>query len=728
MTNGSESGHHHKVSAALLLITLGIIYGDIGTSPLYVFKEIIGKSVIDEQLVYGGISCIFWTLLMQTTVKYVMLTLRADNNGEGGILALYALVRKRRKWLVIPAVIGASTLLADGLITPPISVSSAIEGLPLLHKNYAWFPEEINTVPIVCVLLVILFVFQRFGTKIVGAAFGPVMTVWFSMLAVLGINQIKDNPQILMAFSPHYGYDLLVNHPSGFWILSAVFLCTTGAEALYSDLGHCGKDNIRITWVYVKICLVLNYMGQGALLLKHTGEKIVSEERVVKPFQLLDMLAHKGTEGLSVYNDSANHLQYAFTREVVLVNPFYDMMPQWFLPIGIVIATFATIIASQALITGSFTLIAEAMRLNLWLKHKVNYTSDTLGQIYVPVLNSLLAIGCIAVTLYFRESSNMGAAYGLSICLTMLMTSILICVYMWDKGWPLWTVMGYAAMHGTIEISFLIANLSKFKDGGYVTLIIAGFIAIVMTVMYRGRQIRNHYLEFIKVVDYLPAIKRLSHDKSIPKHASHLVYLTKANSCTDVEKKIIYSIFENQPKRADVYWLLHVDSCDSPYTKEYKVNVLAENDLIRVDIKLGFRVEQQIHLMFKTILREMIERGEIKFDSPYGHVLHPKGKRTEQVILGDVDVNESDQVLHTETRVIDPLLGDHKFIVIEKILSADNALSTFDRIIVDLYTMLKSLSISDVKSFNLEKSSVALEQVPMTVTNLNKRFSLKRTV
>lgn len=717
MSNGNSSeaaasgaGHYTKVSAALLLVTLGIIYGDIGTSPLYVFKAIMGETPVNADLVFGGISCIFWTLTMQTTIKYVMLTLNADNKGEGGILALYALVRKKRKWLVFPAIIGASTLLADGLITPPISVASAVEGLTLLHKDFSWFPEHINTVPIVCVIIGLLFMFQRLGTKVVGSAFGPVMALWFSMLGILGIIWIMEYPQIIAALNPYYAYKLLFTTGSkGFLVLGAVFLCTTGAEALYSDLGHCGKGNIRITWSFVKIMLVLNYLGQGAFLLKeHTGATVNFwiDEQTKQPLvgAALEEAIKAGAE------------------TSLLINPFYDMMPSWFLPAGIVIATFAAIIASQALITGSFTLIAEAMRLNIWIKHKVVYPSDSQGQIYVPVINLCLAIGCIAVTIFFRESSNMEAAYGLSICLTMLMTSILIVFYMLNTHIvPRPFVVGYAIVHGTIELAFLAANMTKFTEGGYVTLLIAGTIAVIMYSMYRGRQIRNKHLEFVDIKKYIKKIKQLSNDRTIPKHATHLVYLTKANDVEQIEKKVIHSIFESQPKRADVYWFVHVDSCDDPKKCECTITTLAKDDLIRVDFKLGFRTEQQIGQMFKIVLEKMVTKKiedyeGLQFHSPYGDVLHPAGIEEEDVLF-EIDPEDFDETKQRAEKVkVSPKTGDYRFIVIEKIVSPENDLVGLDKFALDIYGVLKQLSISDVASFNLDKSTVTLEQYPLIVT------------
>jgi len=458
----------NKLSIAGLLISLGIVYGDIGTSPLYVFKAIVAGRIISTELILGSLSCIFWTLTLQTTVKYVLVTLRADNKGEGGILSLYSLVKKKGKWLVIPAMIGGSAMLADGMITPPITVSSAIEGLRIFYK-------DIPTVPIVIIIISLLFLIQQFGTFIVGKAFGPIMFVWFSMMAVLGIFYLVEFPEILKAINPYYAYVLLSSNPGALFILGAVFLCTTGAEALYSDLGHCGRANIRISWIYVKICLLLNYFGQGVWLWQHQGSIISSEE-----------------------------------------NPFFTIMPEWFLIIGISIATAAAIIASQALISGSFTLISEAVRLNLWPKVKINYPSNQKGQLYVPSMNLLLWIGCIVVVLIFRESSNMEGAYGLAINLTFLMTTILVSVYLKRKKFPNYIIIGFIIIYGLIELGFLVANMAKFLHGGWFTIVLGTLILSVMWAWYSARKIKNRFVKFVEVDSYYPILTELSKDESVP--------------------------------------------------------------------------------------------------------------------------------------------------------------------------------------------------------------------
>lgn len=629
-----------KVSAAGLIVTLGIIYGDIGTSPLYVLKEIIGENEINKETVVGAVSCIFWTLTLQTTLKYVIITLRADNKGEGGIFSLYALVKRtKKKWLVIPAMIGGSTLLADGMITPPISVSSAVEGLRI-------FNEEIPTIPITIAIITMLFFIQQFGTKIVGKLFGPMMLIWFSMIGILGFNQIIFQPEILKAINPYFAIKILYTHPQSLILLGAVFLCTTGAEALYSDLGHCGRKNIRISWIYVKTCLLLNYFGQGAWLSMNEGLK------------------------LSIFKGG---------------NPFYSIMPEWFVFIGIIIATTAAIIASQALISGSFTLINEAMRLNFWPKVKIVYPTETRGQLYIPSINWILMIGCILIVFIFKESSNMGAAYGLAIIITMMMTTALLNYYMILKRYNKVFISLFIALYVIIDLAFLTANLGKFSHGGYVTMLVGLLLFSIMFVWYEARKIKNRYVEFTPIKDYLPMLKDLSNDSSIPKYATHLVYLTSADRREEIESKIIYSILQRQPKRADIYWLLHVDVVDEPYRCEYKVNVLEKDDVVRIDFILGFRMAPRINIMFRKVVQDMVKNKEVDIVSRYE------------------SLNKNN------------VIGDFKFVVIEKFLSNENELPFYEKIILKAYFMLKYFSLSEERAFGLDTSNVLIEKFPMVI-------------
>ena len=529
----SHKDLHSKLTLGGLLVSLGIIYGDIGTSPLYVMKAIIGTHIINPDIVLGGISCVFWTLTLQTTIKYVLITLSADNHGEGGIFALYALVKKTKiKWLIVPAIIGGSALLADGIITPPISVSSAVEGIQ------SFYPK-INTVPIVLGILFVLFTIQQFGSKLVGRFFAPMMLLWFGMLGILGVLQIVHHPEVMKALNPYYAYHLLTIHPEGFYVLGFVFLCTTGAEALYSDMGHCGRKNIRISWIFVKTTLVLNYFGQAAYLIQHEGQT----------------LAGLGGNG----------------------NPFYLIMADWFQPFGIVIATLAAVIASQALISGSFTLINEAMRLNFWPKVKIKYPSELKGQLYIPSINWLLFLGCVGVVLHFEKSSNMEHAYGLAIILCMIMTTILLNFYMIMKRVKLYFMTPLITIYLTIEFGFLIANVTKFAEGGYVTLIIAILLISIMTIWYYAKKINKSYTQIVKIEDYKKVLLELSDDLSIPKYATHLIYMTNAGRTDEIEEKVMYSILRKRPKRADIYWFVHVNILNEPYKTEYKVTEIAED-------------------------------------------------------------------------------------------------------------------------------------------------------
>ncbi|WP_207508521.1 KUP/HAK/KT family potassium transporter [Telluribacter humicola] len=638
--------HPDKVSAAGLLIALGIIFGDIGTSPLYVMQAILGEEKITDEIVYGALSCIFWTLTLQTTVKYVILILKADNRGEGGIFALYALVRRHAKWLTIPAILGGSTLLADGIITPPISISSAVEGLQILYPT-------LETIPIVIAILTAIFLVQAFGTKVVGGAFGPIMMVWFLMLAILGVSQIIYHPEIFKAINPYYGYQLLANHPGGFWMLGAVFLCTTGAEALYSDLGHCGRGNIRVSWIMVKTCLLLNYFGQGAWLIVHAGEFLHGRK------------------------------------------PFYEIMPQWWLLPGIVIATSATIIASQALISGSFTLISEAIRLNFWPKVRLVYPSVQKGQLYVPSINWLLWAGCVGVVLYFKKAENMEAAYGLAITLTMIMTTLLMAYYLYVHRVNLWWVIGFLVLYLSIELSFLAANLLKFTHGGWVSLVIATLIASLMIVWLRAFYIKLRLTEYVKLDDYLPAMRELSNDISIPKYTTHLVFMSNASRVSEIESKIIYSIFQKRPKRADIYWFVHVETTDDPYTMEYKVNVIEEDDVVKVTFRLGFRVEQRINLYFKRVIEDMVKNSEVDITSRYESLSR-----------------------HNVT-------GDFRFVVLERFLSVENDLPFFEQLVMKAYFAIKGITTSEDKWFGLESSSVKVEKVPLVIRPIQ-NIKLKR--
>ena len=654
----SKNGHGNfsKVTLATLLVALGIIYGDIGTSPLYVFKAILGERTISPLLVYGGISCVFWTLTLQTTFKYIILTLQADNKGEGGIFSLFALVKRFGKKAYIPAIIGAATLLADGIITPPISVASAVEGLNGLHGlENTIIPGNNLTVGIVIAIISLLFFFQRFGTKIVGSSFGPIMLIWFSMIFILGLIPILHNLNILASLSPYYAVELLTKYPNGFWLLGAVFLCTTGAEALYSDLGHCGKKNIRLTWIFVKISLVVNYMGQGAwILAQHTGK----------------------LNGL---------------------NPFYELMPHWFLLTGIIIATLAAIIASQALISGSFTLISEAISMNLWPKVKIKFPTTIKGQIYIPSINSILWIGCVGMMFYFRKSEHMEAAYGFSIIIAMMMTTALMFGYMkFVRKWNMVLVFSIIGIFFTVESAFFIANVAKIKQRWMFLFFELGLV-FVMYIWFNARKITNRYLNFININKFADEIIELSIDKDIPKYATHLVYLTKANNDKQIEQRIIDSILNKKPKRADVYWFVHIDIMDAPYTLEYDVVELIKDKLIRVDFRLGFRVQPRIHKLFKKVMQELYQSSELEFIGKYESM--------------------SKENFHS----------DITYVIIERYLSVENELPVKEDFILDSYFTIKGLAQSDQKAYGLDNSDTVIEYSPLLIEQKDK-LPLKRVV
>jgi KUP system potassium uptake protein len=634
MKQAKNAGTASKLSMAGLLITLGIVYGDVGTSPLYTIRAILnGAGFIDDVFVLGAISCVLWTLTIQTTFKYILITLRADNKGEGGILSLFALVKKQKKWLYLIAIIGACALLADGIITPAITVTSAVEGLRILNP-------QLPVIAVVLLILTVLFAVQQFGTDFLGKSFGPIMLIWFSMLAILGFSQILQNPGVLKAVDPTYAIRLIAEHPNALVLLGAVFLCTTGAEALYSDLGHCGIRNIRISWIFVKTALLLNYFGQGAWIINHQ------------------------------------------TEITTTLNPFYAIMPSWFLVPGILISTVAAIIASQALISGSFTIISEATSLNFFPKVRIHYPTKIKGQMYIPLINMVLYVGCCFIVLYFRGSTGMEAAYGLAITLAMLMTSVLLMFYLKDKISPILTVM-LGLIFFTIELSFLAANLTKFIHGGFITLIMAGFFMLVMYSWNKGRRIKNSFITFVKIKRYLPVIEALSKDVSVPKYASNLVYVTHANNLPEIENKILYSMLRKQPKRADVYWLLHVDIVDDPHTTEYEVHQLIPGVLIRVDLRLGFKVPTKVNLYFHSIVQDLMEDQQINLISTYPSL-----------------------------RAFN-ILSDFRYIVIERVPNMDYDFAKVHGLVMNFFFLIRKIGLTDVTYYGLDATNVAIEEVPL---------------
>ena len=633
-----------------LLVTVGIVFGDIGTSPLYVMKAITGVNpAYDANYIIGAVSCIIWTLTLQTTLKYVIIALQADNKGEGGILALYSLLKNlRHKWLFVPAIIGASMLIADGVITPAVTVTSAIEGL----EN---FSAGIPVIPIVLIIIALIFLIQPFGTGSIGKFFGPFMMAWFLMLGILGIINLSESYSILKAFNPYYAINLLLHHPAWFLILGAVFLCTTGAEALYSDLGHCGKRNITVSWGFVKVMLILNYLGQGAWLLTMEGNY------------------HRG------------------------VNPFYAIMPDWFLIFGIIMSTGAAIIASQALLSGSFTIFSEAISLNFWPRIKIKYPGSSKGQLYIPLINLFLFIGCIVTVLLFQNSSNMEAAYGLAITLTMLTTTLLLGFWMKFKGVKTWISVSFMAVFIFIEGIFLVSNAAKFMHGGWYTIMLAAIIFAIMFVWQKAVKIRNKFIEYRKYDDHLDIISDISKDKEIPLHASNLVYISKSDNPKEVESKIMYSIINKHPKRADHYFMIRVNYDDTPHKLEYRYEVLIPETLISIDLYLGYKIEPKVSVYLRQIIEDMIEKGELDLTSNY-----PSLKKRN-------------------------IPGDFRFIIIHRLFSPSSNCRPFEKLVMQLYGILSKMGITTEKALSLDTSNVTVENVPLIITRgTNRRISLAR--
>ena len=636
-TEISAACNHNKVSLWGLLITLGIVFGDIGTSPLYVMKAVLHTGeTIDQRTILGALSCIIWTLTLQTTIKYVCVALRADNNGEGGILALYALLRRlKSKWIYILAIIGASTLLADGIITPAITVTTAIEGLESISPH-------LPVIPITLAIITIIFFVQRFGTESIGKSFGVFMLLWFLLLGIVGIISITSYPLILKAFNPYYAALLLAKSPQWFLILGAVFLCTTGAEALYSDLGHCGRKNITISWAFVKTMLILNYLGQGAWVL--------------------------------------SHVQTAST-----VNPFFSIMPQSMLFFAIIMATGAAIVASQALISGTFSILSEAMNLHLWPRMRIKHPTQVKGQLYIPVINLAMYIGVVLIILLFRDSSHMEAAYGLAITITMLMTTLLLGSYLHTKGVSRLIMILFIGAYCTIEGIFLAANLSKFLAGGWCTMLIGGILFLMMYVWIRAIKIRNHYISSKPLDDYYQIISDIKADMSIPKYTSNLVYINHASKEGTVDDKLVYSIINKQPKRADHYWLINMDFVDTPDTLEYDCKVLIPNTLYNITMHIGFRIEPRVSLYLRQVVEDLVANKKVDLTSNYPS-LRKNG-----------------------------ISGDFRFIIIHRVYYPENSVNRQQNLLMNFYALISKIGIDEPKALGLDTSMVMVERVPLII-------------
>ena len=629
----------HKRSLAGVLITIGIVFGDIGTSPLYVFQAITGNgTVFNEGLIFGGLSAVIWTLILIASIKYMYFALNADNKGEGGIFALFALLKNKRRWVILPALIGCSTLIADGFITPAISISSAVEGLSIVNP-------DIPVLPIVVIIIIMLFLFQQFGTVLIGKTFGPVMVLWFVFIGFLGAINIIHNPGVLSAFNPYYVYNLIFNVDGGFWVLGAVFLCTTGAEALYSDLGHCGKENIRISWAFVSSMLVLNYLGQAALC---------------------------SQEGFFLNNDQTI---------------FYSMVPEQIIPFAIGLATFATIIASQALITGVYTLMNEAVKLKLWTNLKVKYPTDHQGQIYIPYINWFLMAGCLMVLFIFKKSSAMEATYGLAITIDMIMTSILLFVLIWFK-YPKARVLYFVifSMFLIIECVFLLSNLGKIVHGGWFTLILAFTFFTFLYLFYEARNLRKNITEYVHINRVIPLLNQVNADDKIPYEATNIVYPTRSDTPKKIDSTVFYSLFRKKPRKAGIIWFLHLDILEEPWGVHYSVNTVIEKKCFFVSLHLGFKEEHRIEYMMRKIHDKMVRKGEIDGESVFECVR-----------------NRFDKT-------------DFRFVVLNTRIATDNELTPFQSICVRVYRFIKLTGLKPEEDLGLDKTNVEVEYVPISVT------------
>ncbi len=644
ISHSSHQSDLKRVSLAGLLITIGIVFGDIGTSPLYVMKAIVGvASHVTEDYIAGAISCVIWTLTLQTTVKYVLLALRADNHGEGGVLALFALLRRLPvRWLYIIGAIGAAALIADGVITPAITVTSAIEGLHIIMP-------EVPVIPIVVVIIILIFIMQQAGTGKIGSFFGPFMLLWFLMLGTLGAINLMAYPAILKAFNPWYAVKLLIASPEWFLILGAVFLCTTGAEALYSDLGHCGRKNIIVSWAFVKIMLILNYLGQGAWLISHN------------------------------------------TVEMATVNPFYAIMPAGFTIVGVIMSTGAAIIASQALLSGSFTIFSEAINLGFWPRLKIKYPSLEKGQLYIPAVNWSLLIGCLMTVFIFRDSSHMEAAYGLAITVTMLMTTVLLTFWLRMRGVNRLLCGVFAVFFVTLEGIFLVANLFKFTHGGWFSILIASLVVGIMIVWRNSTRVRAKFIEYRHMDDCVELISDIKTDKDIPKYASNLVYLSGSPDKSVIESKLLYSIVNKQPKRADHYWFIHIDNVDTPDTLEYSVDIVAPQTIYFITMHLGFRIEPKISVYLRHIVEDLVADGNLDLVSSYPS-LRKRG-----------------------------IPGDFRFIILHRLFSPSSNCKRGASILMRLHEVLRGIGVSYRTSYGLDTSIVTAETVPLIINTSSSR-------
>ena len=665
MMQGNLTDHKRKFSMGMFLVALGIVYGDIGTSPMYVMKSIVegngGIAHVDQAFIVGSLSLVIWTITLLTTVTHVLIALRADNHGEGGIFALYSLIRHCGKWLIIPTMIGGCTMLADGVLTPAVTVTTAVEGLRSIHAvDKLLGSGQIAVVLITLVIISLLFLIQRSGTSSIGRMFGPVMMVWFLFLGITGIWLTMGDLSILRAFNPVYAVRVLIspNNKTGFLILGSVFLCTTGAEALYTDMGHVGRSSIYVSWPFVKICLILNYMGQCVWIIQNQGDPAIQAIRDL--------------------------------------NPFYVMLPVPLRPVAIVLSALAAIIASQALISGSYTLVHEAASLDLMPHLNVRYPSDTKGQIYIPLVNNTLWIFCVAVILYFRTGSRMENAYGLAITISMLMMTILFCVYIGVLHRKKLAALAFAVIFFALEGVFFVSSLGKFMVGGYVAIIISAAILFIMICWYRGTQIEQAQNIHLKMRDHLDAIKDLQNDDSIPLCSNNVVYLAKGDDFEKIDRDLLYSILDKDPKRADAYWFISVNTTNDPYQKNYQVETYGTDYVFRVNLYLGFKVKPSVNIYLRQIVHDLLAMGEL-----------PEQNRRHS-IYGPSEV------------------GSFKFYMIRKMIMQEGDIAPVDNFLIHAKYLIRRIAGSPIQWFGLKTSNVMIEYVPLFLAQRKVEDRLER--
>ena len=661
----NQSDYKEKFGMGMFLVALGIVYGDIGTSPMYVMKSIVegngGIAQVDREFIVGSLSLIIWTITLLTTIKHVLIALRADNHGEGGIFALYSLIRHCGKWLILPTMIGGCTMLADGVLTPAVTVTTAVEGLRSIEAMDAFLGSGQAVVIVIALAIIsLLFIIQRSGTSSIGKLFGPVMMVWFLFLGITGLWLSLGDLSILQALNPVYAIKILFSpdNKEGFLILGSVFLCTTGAEALYTDMGHVGRNNIFISWPFVKICLILNYMGQCTWIIQNQGNPVI--------------------------------------QAIEDLNPFYMMLPEPLRPVAILLSALAAIIASQALISGSYTLVHEAASLDLMPHLNVQYPSDTKGQIYIPFVNNILWFFCALVVLYFQSGSRMENAYGLAITISMLMMTVMFCVYIGVVHKQRIAAVIFTVVFFALEGVFFISSLGKFMAGGYVAIIISLAILFIMICWYRGTQIEQAQNIFLQMREHLQDIKDLQMDITIPLCSHNMVYLVKGNESEKIDRDILYSILDKDPKRADAYWFISVNTTDDPYQKNYEVETYGTDYIFRVNLYLGFKVKPSVNIYLRQVVHDLLATGEL-----------PKQDKRHS-IYGPSDV------------------GSFKFCMIRKMMPKEGDIGAADDLLLRAKYTIRLLGGSPLQWFGLETSNLIIEYVPLFLPQRQNQDRLER--